>query len=179
MQLTRQHTLTWANALTLVRAVLVLPCAWMAWQQRWDWAGLLLSLAILTDLLDGAVARRMNQTSPFGGLADHTTDAVFVAMLLAALAANGWVPWPLPLLVLAAFAQYAADSRALAGRALRASALGRINGIGYFVLACVLVYRHALHLSWPPPALITALGWLLVISSVVSMIDRASARRTA
>lgn len=177
MQLTRQQALTWANALTLLRAVLALPCAWAAWQQRWDLAGLLLSLAILTDLMDGAVARRLNQVSPFGGLADHSTDAVFVALLLAALAANGWVPWPLPLLVLAAFTQYAVDSRALAGRALRASALGRINGIGYFVLACVLVYRHALHLSWPPPLLTAALGWLLVISSILSMIDRASSRR--
>ena len=43
-------------------------------------------------------------------------------------------PLVLPGLVAAAFVQYTLDSRALAGQRLRASALGRWNGIAYFVL---------------------------------------------
>lgn len=164
--------LTWANGLTAVRALLAVPCAWLAAAGRWPFAALLLSLAILTDLLDGPLARRLRQSSPLGGLVDHATDAAFVTILLIALSTLGYVPWLLPILVTASFLQYVADSRALAGRSLRASWLGRVNGIGYFVLAALTVYRNALALPWPGDALLTMLAWLLVLSTVVSMLDR-------
>lgn len=51
---------------------------------------------------------------------------------LAALVARGEVPWPLPGLVALAFVQYVIDSRADRGARLRASVLGRWNGIAYF-----------------------------------------------
>lgn len=164
--------LTWANAVTAVRALLAFPCALAVIEGRWALAALLLSAAILTDLLDGPLARRLAQTSPLGGLLDHATDAAFVAILLAALSAAGYVPWLLPVLVLASFLQYVTDSQALRGKGLRASWLGRVNGIAYFVLAGVPVYRGALGLEWPPDVLIKALGWLLVASTLASMLDR-------
>lgn len=169
--------LTWANGLTLLRAVLAPPTAWSAVHGYWTWTALLLSIAILTDLLDGPLARRLGQSSSLGGLADHATDAVFVALLLAGLWRAGEVPWLLPVLVLASFLQYVVDSRAHAGRPLRASWLGRCNGIGYFVLAAAVVYRNALALPWPGAALIEALAWLLVLTSVASMLDRLRLRR--
>jgi len=117
----------------------------------------------------------LNVGSDVGGLMDHATDATFVTLLLAGLWSTGLVPWPLPLLVAAAFLQYMADSRALSGRTLRASWLGRVNGIGYFVLAAVLVYRNALGLGLPGDAAIEAFAWLLVLSTVASMLHRARA----
>lgn len=171
--------LTWANGLTALRLALALPCAWSAAQQRWSWAALLLSLAIITDLLDGPLARRLGQTSAFGGLADHATDATFVALLLGALAGGGHVPWLLPVLVAASFLQYTIDSRAHRGRQLRGSWLGRANGIGYFVLAGAVVYRNGLDLSWPTAPVIDAAAWLLVLTSAASMLDRLRLRRTA
>lgn len=163
---------TWANALTGLRLLLAAPCAWAAVQQRWSLSALLLTAAIATDLLDGPLARRLDQASAFGGLVDHATDATFVTLLLAGLAAIGYVPWLLPILVAASFLQYVLDSRAHTGRALRASWLGRVNGIGYFVLAAVPVYRNALEFGWPGDAVIAAAGWLLVLSSAASMLDR-------
>lgn len=177
MWLTWQHALTWANALTLIRSALALPCACFAAEGNWLWAAWLLSIAVLTDLLDGPLARRLNQATAFGALADHATDAAFVTLLLAALAWRGEVTWLLPPLIVIAFVQYAVDSRALTGRALRASWLGRVNGISYFVLAAVVVYRNALHLSSPSAQLIGVLSWLLVASTVVSMVDRLRAPR--
>ncbi|MEJ2130507.1 MAG: hypothetical protein P8Y95_02525, partial [Gammaproteobacteria bacterium] len=82
------------------------------------------------------------------------------------------VPGPLPVLVLVSFAQYVLDSRALAGQPLRASPLGRWNGIGYFVVAGAAIVRYALDLPWPPAQWILAAGWLLVVSTVLSMADR-------
>jgi cardiolipin synthase len=164
--------LTWANGVTAVRALLAAPSAILVLDQRWTAAALLFSLAVLSDLLDGALARRLRQATPLGALADHATDAFYVTLVLAALAQLGHVNWLLPLLVAAAFVQYAADSDALRGRALRASWLGRSNGIAYFALAAVAIYGHALALPWPDRLSLDALAWLLVASTLVSMADR-------
>lgn len=171
--------LTWANGLTLVRALMAVPCAWLAATQQWDWAALLLSLAILSDLLDGPLARRLQQSSPLGGLMDHATDAFFVTVLLAGLATGGHITWLLPVLVAVSFAQYVADSGALRGRSLRGSWLGRVNGIGYFVVAALVVYANALSSPWPSAASVQALAWLLVLTSAASMVHRLRLRRIA
>ncbi|MEQ8486407.1 MAG: CDP-alcohol phosphatidyltransferase family protein [Pseudomonadales bacterium] len=167
---------TWANALTAIRALAALPCAWMVATGHWPGAALMFSLAVITDLLDGPLARRMNQSSALGGLIDHATDAAFVTSVLLALSLAGYVHWLLPLLVAAAFTQYMVDSRALRGQRLRGNRLGRANGIGYFVVAAVPIYRNALDLSWPPDPAIAAASWLLIASTLTSMSLRLSRR---
>jgi len=175
----KSRLFTRANALTGVRLALAPVLVWALCEQR---AGIALAafvLAVGTDLADGRVARRFGEASPLGGFLDHATDALFVSAGLGALALLGIVPAPLPLLVLAAFAQYALDSRTLAGRPLRASALGRWNGIAYFVLLGIPVVRDGLALGWPADALVRALGWALVATTLLSMLDRLAALRTA
>ena len=141
-------------------------------------AAALFGLAVATDLLDGPVARRFGESSPMGGFFDHATDAAFVTTGLAALAVRGEIPALLPTLVALAFVQYVVDSRWLGpGAPLRASRLGRANGIAYFVPIGLAVGRDALGLAWPPPAWLLALGWLLVATTTVSMLDRALALR--
>ena len=66
-----------------------------------------------------------------------------------------------------------------AGAGLVASALGRWNGIGYFVPVGTVVVRDALGLGWPPTGLVLALGWALALSTVLSMADRLRALRRA
>ena len=170
---------TRANLLTGARLLLAAPLAAAILHPAPLAAAAVFWLAVATDLLDGRVARRRGESSPLGGLLDHATDATFVAVGLGAAAAAGEVPWPLPPLVLAAFVQYALDSRALRGHELRTSALGRRNGIAYFALLGVPVVRDALGLEVPPPGVVVALGWLLVLSTLVSMTDRALALRRA
>ncbi len=129
--------------------------------------------AVATDLLDGRIARRYGEATPLGGLLDHATDAAFATAGLGALVCLGEVPVVLPWLVAGAFLQYTLDSRALAGQPLRASTLGRWNGIAYFVLLGVPVVRDGLGLPFPDASLVEAAGWLLVASSLVSIGDRA------
>ena len=83
---------TWANLLTVVRLASIGPCAYAVVTGRWQWAGGLFVLAVATDLLDGMVARRFNHASALGGLLDHSTDALFVVVLLVALAYQNHVP---------------------------------------------------------------------------------------
>ena len=166
---------TRANALTALRLASG-PLLVLALLERAPLtAAALFWLAVATDLLDGRVARRFGESSALGGFLDHVTDAAFVALGLAALALLGEGPALLPVLVAAAFAQYTLDSRVLAGSALRASALGRWNGIAYFVPIGTVVVRDALGLAWPAPGLVRALGWALVASTLLSMADRAVA----
>jgi len=165
--------LTRANLLTAVRLALapVLACAVLA--PAPGLAALVFAVAVCTDLLDGPVARRFGESSPLGGFLDHATDATFVALGLAACAWTGEIPFLLPGLVVLAFVQYTLDSRVLAGETLRASALGRYNGIAYFVALGVPVVRDALALAGPSRVWVRGLGWLLVATTLVSMLDRA------
>jgi phosphatidylglycerophosphate synthase len=169
-----RHTwLTWANSLTLLRLLAIGPAAWAIVSGHWLLAALLFTLAALTDLADGPLARRYDHATPMGGLFDHGTDALFVSITLGALAAAGYLNPLLPVLVALAFIQYMFDSKALAGAELRTSLIGRNNGIAYFVMVGIPVVREALQLSWPPLGWIAALAWLLVLSTAASMLDRA------
>lgn len=164
--------LTFANALTLAR-LLAAPFFYCALQGDARLLALLIFwAAVATDFADGRIARARGESSAFGGLLDHATDASFVTLGLAALAQQGLVPWLLPMLVLAAFLQYVLDSKSLAGRQLRASALGRWNGILYFVPLGTVATREGLGIDWPPDAWLAWMGWGLVASTLVSMGDR-------
>jgi len=169
--------MTAANALTALRIALVPGLVHAVLGGHAVAALACFGLAVASDWFDGPLARRRGEASRLGGFLDHASDAVFVASGLAACAVAGPVPWPLPPLVLLAFVQYALDSRVLAGLPLRTSRIGRWNGIAYFVLLGVPVVRDGLALGWPPDGLVRALGWALVASTGVSMLDRARAWR--
>ncbi|MEE9279583.1 MAG: CDP-alcohol phosphatidyltransferase family protein [Myxococcota bacterium] len=173
-----------ANALSLLRLTLVPPLAWAilgGGTAAARVAALLFVVAIASDLLDGRIARRRGTTSALGRALDHGSDFAFVASGLAAAAVRGVVPWLLPGLVALAFAQYAVDSYLLQRtRRLRMSALGRWNGILYFVPlgGVILVDLGADVLA----VLIAPVSWALVVSTLASMADRLlelGRRRTA
>ena len=166
---------TRANALTALRLVCGPLLVLALLEHAALTAAALFWLAVATDLLDGRVARRFGESSALGGFLDHVTDAAFVSLGLAALALRGEAPALLPALVALAFVQYTLDSRVIDGGALRASALGRWNGIAYFVPIGTVVTRDALGLAWPGRGLVLALGWLLVATTLLSMADRARA----
>ncbi len=163
-----------AHALTAVRLLLVVPFALL--MARGDarhaaFAAVMLAAAIVTDLLDGLIARRRGTASAAGGAFDHTADFLFVTGGLVAGATRGAFPWVLPILVTAAFAQYVIDSYYVhRHRTLRTSRLGRYNGILYFApLAGEILVRMGFHALQP---LLTALVWMLVVSTALSMCER-------
>lgn len=164
--------LTWANVLTSFRLFATVPLYYSIMNGAWSIACFLFWLAVASDLIDGRIARARGETSAFGGLLDHATDAIFVVGGLVALANFGATPRILPWLVGTAFLQYVFDSKALAGRSLRASEVGRWNGILYFVPIGVVVTRDSVGLTFPTNALVLGMGWALVVSTLISMSDR-------
>ena len=138
----------------------------------WSLAGLVFFTAVLTDLIDGPLARHRGEASRQGGLIDHGADAFFVIVILASLAAQGFFTPLLPLMIGLAFLQYIFGSGVQKQQPLKASHLGRYNGISYFVLAGIPVTQHALGLSWIPGWIVSYGGWLLIASTIFSIFDR-------
>ena len=161
---------TRANAITLLRLVAAPLLVLAIVSGATACAAAIFALAVATDLADGWVARRYREASPLGGLVDHGVDALFVTAGCAALAFRGELPPALPVAIAFAFGQYVFDSRP--GPRLRGSSLGRWNGIAYFVAVGVPVVRDALGLGFPPVHQVRAFGWLLVVSTLVSIADR-------
>ncbi len=170
-----------ANTLTALRLLLVVPFCYL--RTRGDahaaaLAAFTIVTAILTDLVDGPVARRTGTVSSFGGTLDHLSDFLFVTGGLFATAARGAVTWLLPSLITAAFVQYVVDSYWVhRRRALRGSRLGRYNGILYFVPLCVDILV-CLGWNFLHPVL-TFIVWALVLSTLVSMAQRLALVRTS
>lgn len=163
-----------ANAISASRIALTPLVAWALLE---DHTGLTLSglaLVIASDLLDGVVARRRHEVTAFGMLLDHSADALFVTVLAAVGAHLGLLPAAFAPIIALAFMQYALDSRTLEQRTLRPSRLGRINGIAYYVIVAAAI---VIHLVLPDVAIARAAvmtgGWFLVISSLVSIAERA------
>jgi CDP-diacylglycerol---glycerol-3-phosphate 3-phosphatidyltransferase len=160
---------TWANALTALRLGLIFPLTGCIIDSEWAIAAVLFTVAALTDYFDGPLARRYGQATPFGGFADHATDALFVTCACTALAMTDYIPVLLPCIIPIAFLQYTVDSRVLKGQSLRPNPLGRINGIAYYVVPGVVIGGHVLAI-WNHLAAVTdAFCWVLILSTVVSM----------
>jgi CDP-diacylglycerol--glycerol-3-phosphate 3-phosphatidyltransferase len=163
-----------ANALTAVRLLLVVPFAFF--MSKGDvrfaiFALVVWVVALITDFMDGPIARRRGTVTAFSGTFDHTTDFLFVTSGLFAGAFRGVFPWILPILVVAAFSQYVIDSYWIHRQTkLRGSKLGRYNGMLYFVPPCMEAFIR-LGARWLRP-LLTILIWMLVLSTLVSMGQR-------
>ena len=164
-------TLTLANSLSLFRLIIAPVTAWSIISDWWLTASFLLILAILSDLLDGPIARKKGQDSSTGGLLDHSCDAFLVAVLLFVLTKTHEIPFLLPVLVILSFLQYVFDSKALKGQRLRTSFLGRSNGICYFVLASLCIFTEALEINLPDYFIVN-FAWILITSTLLSMSER-------
>jgi phosphatidylglycerophosphate synthase len=146
-------------------------------QQLWLVSGGLFLLAVASDLVDGALARRRDQVTKIGGLIDHAADATFVTVTITCMALQQDRSLLLSILIILAFAQYVLDSQAHRGQRLIASSLGRYNGIGYFLLAGALLLAEVI----PAPSLwgdaLMLAYWALIITTVLSILDRGFAQR--
>jgi phosphatidylglycerophosphate synthase len=170
-----------ANALTAIRLALVLPAAAAFARPDLLAPGIvacLLALAIATDYLDGPIARATGTASPRGQLFDHGTDCLFVTAGLTGAAMTGLVTPLLPALIPVAFGQYVVDSYVWhRQRQLRASVLGRWNGILYFVPLVLIAASRVEWLRGAAMFLLSAAGvlsYVLVASTAASVIDRAT-----
>lgn len=88
------------NILTSLR-ILFIPIFVLVYYLPYEWAplatGIIFAVAGFTDWLDGYLARKLDQTSPFGAFLDPVADKLMVVISLALLVegyANLWVTIP-------------------------------------------------------------------------------------
>lgn len=181
---------TLPNLLTLIRIalipVLILAFYWLPE----PWAGpacsLIFALAGVTDALDGYLARRMGQSSPFGAFLDPVADKLMVAVALILLVEAD----PRPLITLSAAIIIGREITVSALRewmaelgvrgAVAVSALGKFKTIAQMVAIGVMLFRVDI---WPWPVAgigvyETGVG-LLLAAAVLTLWSMASYLRAA
>ncbi len=96
-----------ANALTLLRLLLVPLFAWLLLAHggdddglRW-WAAVVFLVAIATDWADGDLARRQEVVTDVGKIADPIADKALIGAALVGLSVLGELPWWVTVVVLA------------------------------------------------------------------------------
>jgi CDP-diacylglycerol--glycerol-3-phosphate 3-phosphatidyltransferase len=135
--------------------------------------GLIVTLSVLTDMLDGAMARRLGRSSRFGAWLDSTCDRLADAALFGGLvlfyAGQG------DDLLLAGLALFCLVAGSMVSYAkARAEGLGLRCDVGLaerserLILVLVAIGLHSLGLSWALPAGL----WVLAVASAVTVVQR-------
>ncbi|KQM83749.1 CDP-alcohol phosphatidyltransferase family protein [Agromyces sp. Leaf222] len=89
------------NVLSMLRLVLVPFFLWAVVAGEYVTALVVLVAASLTDLLDGYLARRLDQITRLGQLLDPAADRLYIFAALVGLAANSLVPWWIVIVIVA------------------------------------------------------------------------------
>lgn len=165
------------NLLSILRGVCAPIFIWAALAEHWRVAFGLMVYAVVSDLIDGPIARKLDHATGLGTRLDHTADFVFAFLGLMALSLHdeNLVPLALPLLQLLAFGEYA-YAGPQTHRSLIPSRLGRYNGILYFVVVATITTQLALELDWVPFNWIYGFCWLLVATTCLSIAIRVTTR---
>jgi cardiolipin synthase len=84
---------TLANVISVVRLMSIPLFLYWVTQDRLLAAFVLLVVAVLTDFVDGMIARAMNEITKLGQFLDPFADRLFIAAIVVALAIQDVVPW--------------------------------------------------------------------------------------
>jgi len=177
----RPSLVTIPNVLTAARLVLLpIIVAGIATEHGWV-AVVAMGIGLVTDLLDGRIARRMRTTTAFGKSLDSTVDFVFIYSLFIALYAAGHLATyqfaVLYLAMLSILAVQVATMGAGGAESITGTRLGKPTGALQFLYLLFLV---ALLVAPPSPAL-NAVGTVffgvLAVAIVLNTIECAALLR--
>ena len=160
------------NVLSVARAAAAVPVALLVLRSEPEAAGLALAvfaLAALSDLADGALARRQGSTSDLGAFLDPLADKLLVGGSLAALAVRGVVPAWVVLIVLAreALVTWRRGAPAARGAGIAVRWAGKAKALTQDVAIAGLL----LDLAVPTPAVGIAASLLLAVAVALTIIS--------
>jgi archaetidylinositol phosphate synthase len=90
------------NIITVAGLLVSVVAAYMFARGDLLLGGVFIALSGFVDMLDGAIARKNQSTSPFGGILDSTMDRFADAIILVGIIAGGFVDWFIGILTLLA-----------------------------------------------------------------------------
>src|SRR6185312_4142522 len=128
-------------------------------------------IASLTDWLDGYLARRRQQVTPFGQVIDPLADKLLISAALISLVQMDLAPaWMVAIIIGREFAVTTLRSLAYArGVAMPASPLGKIKMVAQVIAILALILGHG------PTKEFLVIGqaalWVVVVTALVSAAD--------
>lgn len=150
------------NLLTLFRLMLIpvfLWCFYSGLENARFWSAFVFVLAAITDALDGYLARKLKQSTPFGAFLDPVADKVMVGVALVLIAVDSqslWVTLPAIIMIsreiiISALREWMAELGKRANVAV--SNLGKYKTIAQMLALIGLIWRPEWWLvSWFTPA---------------------------
>lgn len=156
--------LTIPNLLSLIRIFLVFPIAYFVWRDELRPVIALAALSIITDYLDGIIARRFNQISDWGKILDPLADKLAIAVILIVLYLKQHVLLWLVLIVIGRDVAIATLGLFLAGKYKFISSSNMIGKITANVLA-LMVVSYIFNLVFFEKIFTVAAILMIVISS--------------
>ena len=166
------------NILTVLRIALI-PVFMLAYYMPFSWSHLattaIFGLAAMTDWIDGWLARRLEQVSPFGAFLDPVADKLIVAVALIMLVQSNptlWFVVPAAVIVgreiaISALREWMAEI----GERVRVavSVIGKIKTIAQMVALLLLLYRDDL-LGFPTHDVGVVLLYVAALLTLWSMV---------
>ena len=89
------------NLLTYLRMICAFGVLFFGTQGRWDIGFPIFCIGALTDMIDGSIARILEQRTRIGGFLDPVADKLLMFFSLVALTRTGYIPYGLTALILA------------------------------------------------------------------------------
>jgi CDP-diacylglycerol--glycerol-3-phosphate 3-phosphatidyltransferase len=172
----RQDAFNIPNALTMGRVAAIPLCLYFLDQdtpRTGFWASMIFTLAAITDVIDGYLARKLNLVSVFGKLVDPLADKLIVmATLVWMVKMDRMPPWVVVILLARELTVQSLRSVASAeGVIISAGQEGKTKTALQMVGIIVLLYGHSAHLTYLGVDLgivdLARVGRVLVILSLV------------
>lgn len=175
----RAQVMNVANQVTLVRVYLAVPVFFFAVGGDYAAVAVVVALAGLSDLVDGTIARRLGQTSNFGGGLDPVVDGIFMGAFVVGIAIGGAIPFWLALVVIARYLLPAlgAGVLLLLGRRpeMRHTVMGQVSTVLIFVLVGGVCLLRGL--KQDPGSLVTAAEVVIPVATIATYVHLAVALR--
>lgn len=178
--------LTIADQITILRLIFIPLFAILEIERSYGWALAVLAAAIISDSLDGTLARYLHQESPVGVALDPIADKFLMATAFLLLAFRGALPWWITIVVLSRDVGLIITAlliTLIAGyRPFRPSLLGKVSTFFQMATIFVAVYSQA-HATFATFAVVRlavylTLGFTLA-SSVHYLIIQSTGHHTA
>jgi cardiolipin synthase (CMP-forming) len=163
---------TLANVISVVRLMAIPVFLYLVIIDRLVIAFALLVVAVLTDFVDGMVARRMTQITKLGQFLDPFADRLFIAATAIALAIQNVVPWWFVVAVMLRDALLGVGGLVMSryGHATlpvkwwgKVSTFGLLFVLPLFLLAAIVAYYGST--SWAE--VLVMIAWPIAIAAVV------------
>ncbi|MGB5106561.1 MAG: CDP-alcohol phosphatidyltransferase family protein [Candidatus Zixiibacteriota bacterium] len=173
------------NILTGIAFLVSLVSAALYWKGYLLWGAIVMILAMVSDMLDGATARAGNCGTKFGGILDHVSDRYAEAAILMGIGASGvvnplWTMFALFGMMAASYTREAAESQGKIEN-VAVGAVGRLEKFIIIILGSLVEYfapgYNALTYSL---ALVGAVSYLTSIQRLIyakKILDDRDARK--